>query len=290
MKTLITALIIYLGLAQAIFAMDLSLSSQTLRLGDVIRLDVHSNTAIKRSNITFNKKRFELFLEKQSGNQYHYMAYIAASRKATPGHYTLKVDIQSTGIESVYQHYKITLDYPAKRDTGKVNLSKSGKKAASDRSDYQKEGALLAKVFSTKSNTSYIDGAFKLPAKGRFSSAFAKLRTYNNGSQSSHAGLDISNKRGTTIVAPEAGKVVLSQSLVVHGNIVAIDHGFGVQSVFAHLDSRLVKEGDIVKRGQKIGKMGDTGVASGVHVHWGVSVQNVRVDPVFWLDKRSHFL
>ena len=77
--------------------------------------------------------------------------------------------------------------------------------------------------------------------------------------------------------------MVLSEELTIHGHTVMIDHGFGVVSVFCHLDSRLVRNRKKVSKGDPIGTMGMTGVASGVHLHWGVSVQNVRVNPLYWL-------
>ena len=178
----------------------------------------------------------------------------------------------------------MTLNHPATPKKGKVNLTKKAKKIASKTKDYSTEGSLLAKKFKLKTDEQYFNGPFIKPAKGRISSGFATMRTYNNGRTHSHAGIDIANSEGTTILAPQDGVVVLSTDLSIHGGTMLIDHGFGVVSVFCHLEKRLQSAGTFVTKGTKIATMGMTGVVSGVHLHWGLSVQNVRVNPLYWLD------
>ena len=146
---------------------------------------------------------------------------------------------------------------------------------------------MLNKLFSKKTNKKYFSGSFEKPASGRISSGFGKIRTYNNGRVNSHAGVDIANKKGSPIKAPQNGVVLLSKTLNIHGNTVVLDHGLGVVSIYCHLNKRHVKKGAYVKKDQKIGAMGRTGVASGVHLHWGLSVQNVRVNPLFWTSKNA---
>ena len=125
---------------------------------------------------------------------------------------------------------------------------------------------------------------FILPTQGKFSSTFGAKRTYNGETQWQHVGLDIANIKGTPIVAPNSGKVVLIESLKEHGNTIIIDHGFGVLSVFNHMSKINVAKNQVVSKGDSIGEIGDTGIATGPHLHWGLSVQNVRVDPLFWIN------
>ena len=149
---------------------------------------------------------------------------------------------------------------------------------------------MIATNFKKSTKERYFNGVFLKPAPGRISSVFAKVRVYNNGRTSSHAGVDIANKPGTIITAPAPGNVILSERLKVHGETVMIDHGFGVVSIMCHLQKRYVKVGEFLSASQHIGEMGMTGVASGVHLHWGLSVQNVRVDPLYWISKEVSFL
>ncbi|KAF0200512.1 MAG: lysostaphin, partial [bacterium] len=68
------------------------------------------------------------------------------------------------------------------------------------------------------------------------------------------------------------------------GNCIFLDHGHGIISAYLHLSSVMVKEGDIVKKGQIIGKVGSTGIASGPHLHWGMYVLGKTVDPLVWVN------
>ena len=80
--------------------------------------------------------------------------------------------------------------------------------------------------------------------------------------------------------------IILTDSLAVHGKTIMIDHGHNVVSVFNHLDSILVKEGAFVRKGTQVATMGNTGNSTGPHLHWGLSVNNVRVNPLPWVEKK----
>jgi murein DD-endopeptidase MepM/ murein hydrolase activator NlpD len=95
--------------------------------------------------------------------------------------------------------------------------------------------------------------------------------------------MNSAQKEKSNILAINAGQVVLAQSFQVFGGTVVIDHGQGIHSLYYHLSKILVQPGQMVKKGQVLGKMGTTGVSSGVHLHLGISVYNVRVDPRQWL-------
>ena len=101
-----------------------------------------------------------------------------------------------------------------------------------------------------------------------------------------HRGLDYAGAAGSAVVAPAAGKVALvgtvSQGFRVHGNVIGIDHGQGVTSIFMHLSQINVKEGDIVKAGERIGAVGSTGASTGPHLHWGLYVNGQSIDPTPW--------
>ncbi len=130
------------------------------------------------------------------------------------------------------------------------------------------------------------EGIFISPAEGRISSPFGARRVYDGGTASwRHRGVDIANVEGTAIVAPGSGKVVLSETMRVHGETVILDHGQGVFSIFNHFDKRFVEVGDEVEKGQTIGLMGETGLATGPHLHWGLYVGGVPVAPLEWVER-----
>jgi murein DD-endopeptidase MepM/ murein hydrolase activator NlpD len=99
-----------------------------------------------------------------------------------------------------------------------------------------------------------------------------------------HAGIDIPARQGAPIVAPAAGVVADVGDYVLSGHTVLIDHGQGAVSAYFHLDTALVSKGDIIRAGQRIGRVGSTGLATGPHLHYGLYLHGKDVDPVAWRD------
>ena len=119
-------------------------------------------------------------------------------------------------------------------------------------------------------------------AGGRLSGQFGAQRIYNGSPGSYHGGMDIAAATGTAFRAPADGVVVLAAkdtAFTLEGHLLMIDHGMGLNSAFLHCSELLVDEGQVVKQGQIIGKVGATGRASGPHLHWGMKWNAARVDP-----------
>jgi murein DD-endopeptidase MepM/ murein hydrolase activator NlpD len=122
---------------------------------------------------------------------------------------------------------------------------------------------------------------FQIPIEGgRISSIFGSQRILNGVPKSPHNGIDIAVPKGTPVRAMTDGKVLLSaDNFYYAGNFIIIDHGFGLNSMYLHLNESLVKKGQFVKKGEIIGKVGTTGRSTGPHLHWTVQWYNKRVDP-----------
>ncbi len=118
--------------------------------------------------------------------------------------------------------------------------------------------------------------------------AFADYRTYfHDGKEIDrqvHLGFDLARTAAAPIVAANRGKVLFADELGIYGNTVIIDHGMGLQSLYAHLSSIGVKAGDMVEREQEIGRSGKTGMALGDHLHFTMLVNGHMVNPVEWWD------
>jgi murein DD-endopeptidase MepM/ murein hydrolase activator NlpD len=123
-------------------------------------------------------------------------------------------------------------------------------------------------------------------------SAFADRRTYvykgKEVDQQTHLGFDLASLAGNPVVAANRGKVLYADDLGIYGNCVIIDHGMGVQSLYAHLSSIGVKVGDMVNKEQTLGRSGMTGLAGGDHLHFTMLVNGKMVNPVEWWD--SHWI
>ena len=126
---------------------------------------------------------------------------------------------------------------------------------------------------------------FIWPAKGRISGRFGSQRVYQGEPGAYHSGLDIATgTSGTPYVAPADGVVILAaeRPFSLEGNLLMIDHGMGLNSAFLHSSQILVKEGDHVKQGQVIGRIGMTGRATGPHLHWSIKWSDARLDPILF--------
>jgi murein DD-endopeptidase MepM/ murein hydrolase activator NlpD len=121
-----------------------------------------------------------------------------------------------------------------------------------------------------------------------FTSRFGSRRTYigkgtDLRAEGFHTGLDFGGGTGLPITAPAAGRVVFTESLTVRGNATILDHGWGVYSGFWHQSEFKVQVGELVQQGQVIGLVGETGRATGAHLHWELWVNGIQVDPLDWL-------
>lgn len=121
---------------------------------------------------------------------------------------------------------------------------------------------------------------FVRPVPDAANSSFGTRSVYNGAPRSPHGGTDFLSPSGRPVQAPNAGRVMLAGPLYFTGGTVVIDHGLGVLSLFAHLSSIGVHEGDVVKTGDVIGEVGATGRVTGPHLHWAVRVGGARVDPL----------
>lgn len=126
---------------------------------------------------------------------------------------------------------------------------------------------------------------FIAPVEGRISGEFGNQRIFNGVPKNPHTGTDIAAPEGTPVKASGDGKVILSgKDYFYTGNMVIIDHGQGLQTIYAHLKEAKVKKGDFVSQGDVIGTVGKTGRVTGAHLHWGASLNNVRFRPHSLLD------
>ena len=118
------------------------------------------------------------------------------------------------------------------------------------------------------------------PVPGEISSAFGLRRMFNGQPRSRHKGLDLRGAAGAPVLAAADGTVALAEELYFSGNVVYIDHGLGLFSMYAHLSAIDVRPGQHVSRGQTLGRVGSTGRSTGPHLHLGCYALGTAVDPV----------
>ncbi|MDD3352504.1 peptidoglycan DD-metalloendopeptidase family protein [Zoogloea sp.] len=123
----------------------------------------------------------------------------------------------------------------------------------------------------------------ELPASGRLSSRFGLRRIFNGEPRAPHTGLDVAAPIGAPVRAPADGIVSLVEEFYFNGKTVFVDHGQGLVSMVCHLDASTVEVGQDVRRGEQIGRVGNTGRTTGPHLHWSVYLNGAAVDPALFI-------
>jgi murein DD-endopeptidase MepM/ murein hydrolase activator NlpD len=142
----------------------------------------------------------------------------------------------------------------------------------------EKENKKLNDIWQTVSEKVW-EGKFVPPLENEISTVFGTKRVMNEKWTSVHRGMDIRGKEGEQVRASNSGKVVLSEGLFYGGNTLVLDHGQGIFSIYMHLSGFSVKTGDIVSKGDAIGLVGSSGRSTGPHLHFGVKVAGINVNP-----------
>jgi peptidase M23-like protein len=139
----------------------------------------------------------------------------------------------------------------------------------------------LREIFDQVTPEKLWTGGFRVPLDGVDTGGnFGKRRILNGQPGSPHSGVDFPALTGTPVHATQNGRVALAQELFFSGNTVVVDHGLGVYTFYGHLSEIDVKVGDELQSGQVLGKVGATGRVTGPHLHWGLTVERARVNPL----------
>jgi len=218
-----------------------------------------------------------------SGNSVS-VALLGIPSTITPGRYTLVMDADQ-GRAQWHLEKTITVTellFPEQR----INLSDKMNTLYNDASDRKKTEArrLWAILTSFNKSSVFQTTSFTTPLEeGVPTAGFGDRRRFHrpDGSESSsiHFGLDLWSEKGTPVKAAGSGRVVLAQERYLTGNSVIIEHLPGVYTLYYHMDSLAVREGEMVRQGAVIGSVGDTGFATGDHLHWELRVGATPVNP-----------
>ena len=237
----------------------------------VVPLAVNGESA---PTATFNGERVLVVREKQ-----RWQAVVGLALTLEPGKHTLTV--RHEGAET-HTSFRVS---PKKYQTQRLTITNKRhvEPSSADQARIKQDSEIIENAFATWSDTLADNLRFDVPAKGPFSSRFGLRRILNNQPRQPHSGLDIAAPEGTPITAPAAALVLNTGDYFYTGNTVFLDHGQGLVSMYIHLSRVDVEQGMRVARGQRIGLVGKTGRTTGAHLHWAVSLNNARVDPMLFL-------
>jgi len=169
-------------------------------------------------------------------------------------------------------------------DPDKVVLSKKDALRAAE------ERKIIAAVYKEGSaDIPYFEAPFGRPVPENVTSVYGIRRIFNKQQKGQHLGVDFAAREGTPVKSSNRGRVVFTGDLFYAGNIVIIDHGLGIYTIYAHLSKIDVAKPDIVEKGEGIGLSGRTGRVTGPHVHWGVRVMGELSDGQSILEASTGF-
>lgn len=271
---------------------DIRLSHNTLRQGQTLKVQLLTKRALKSSTIKLSRNTYRIFYKGRSKktHRYIYYAHVGISRKLPPKRYSLRVHLRYQNGSQYRTRYKFWVTNGQFKKEH-IKLSKKKQSLATNYTSLRSENITLSKVLKKRTFRRYFTFPFINPvSKGRITSPFGRMRIYNGIPSWSHSGVDFGKHLNANILASNHGKVAYTGKLTVHGNTIIVDHGWGIMTIYQHLNRILVKPGQRVRKGTVIGKMGSTGIATGPHLHWGFIVQSVRVDPLYWTHRKRKFL
>jgi murein DD-endopeptidase MepM/ murein hydrolase activator NlpD len=208
-----------------------------------------------------------------------WFALAGVSLETKPGTYPIELQAETTAGPTISFQKKFRVQrqrYP------RVPLKVPDRYTApspEDQRQIEQDKEAKTEVLKTASAEREWEGSFAPPVNAEISGVFGVERVFNGTVQSAHQGLDFRAPTGTPVAAVNRGRVILARPMFFEGNWVVIDHGQGLLTLYLHLSSFSVKEGDEVSKGQPIGLSGGTGRATGPHLHLAVRWQGVYLNP-----------
>lgn len=227
-------------------------------------------------------KRELMVLPATEEGKYYIVAGIGLNQKAqTPFKVTIREGKKEQFHTFILDDKAYEKQFITMKNTRKVSPEKQ------DMKRIQEESRRSRNALALFSKRKFKDLSMVQPVDVKISDDFGKRRFFNNKPRRPHSGVDMPAPVGTKIVAPLAGKIVEIGDFFFNGNVIFIDHGMGLVSMYCHMHKFDVAKGQMVQKGQKIGEVGATGRVTGPHLHWGVSLNGAMVDPrLFFVNKK----
>ena len=265
------------GLSAAAPSLDVGHQARSVQPGEVVVLEVRPSEPVVTVQATAFGSTIRFFSDGSGGV---WRGVVGIDLEARPDDYPVAVRATLGNGDTLRATYVLSVA-PKEFPTRRLSVNPSFVNPPADVLDrIGREASRQREIFQTSSAERQWEGGFLRPVPGDSTSSFGRRSVYNGEPRSPHSGTDFRAGEGTPIAAPNAGTVVLAGDLYFSGNVVIIDHGWGLYSYFAHLSSIDVGEGETIEVGQRVGAVGATGRVTGPHLHWTVRLNDARVDPL----------
>jgi murein DD-endopeptidase MepM/ murein hydrolase activator NlpD len=277
MKSLVLLLLLF-ALNFRAWAFEIHLSTTVPTQGDTLAVEVKGVERENKYSCWFNAREYSLYPIEGGSLR----ALIGLPYNFVPGRYAVLIAEMGKGREKRKKYELLTVRrkvFPVSY----VNLTPEKRRLIGSPLN-KRERDLISTALKIEKKKQNWEGKFILPVKGKIVGKYGVKRIAGKEFLWSHKGVDLKVPQGTPVQTANSGEVILAEErFYLHGKTVTIDHGQGITTIYLHLKSINVKKGDRVSKGQIIGSVGETGLATGPHLHWGLYVHGVPVDPLPWV-------
>ncbi|MGI9291537.1 MAG: M23 family metallopeptidase [Gammaproteobacteria bacterium] len=243
--------------------------------GQVIRVDLPAEPELETVSIAWQSQQVQM-----APAELGWFALLGVDLDVSPGSYEAEAVLSYTDNREVRRAVSIKVKPKDYRTTRLEVESKYVELSPENKQRTAKERRQINATYATTAAKPYWSEDFIVPIKGATGGRnFGHRRVFNDQPRAPHSGADLRAATGTEVLAANRGKVLLTGDFFFNGKSVFIDHGMGVLSMYLHLSEIGVEAGQIVERGEVLGRAGATGRVTGPHLHWGVKVTGARVDP-----------
>ena len=279
MKSLIIVLLLLILNFRA-WAFEIRLSTTVPTQGDTLAVEVKGVEKGRKYSCWFNAREYPLYLIEEGSLR----ALIGLPYNLVPGRYAVLIAEMGKGREKRKKYELLTVGrkvFPVSH----VNLTPEKRRLIGSPLNKRERDLISTALKIEKKNQNW-EGKFILPVEGKIVGKYGVKRITGKEFLWSHKGVDLKVPEGTLVRVANSGEVILAEEgFYLHGKTVTIDHGQGITTIYLHLKSINVRKGDKVTKGQIIGRVGETGLATGPHLHWGLYVHGVPVDPLPWVER-----
>ena len=251
--------------------------------GQVLVVKVKGEEQATEVKGTFLSRTIPFFREFRPGEPAGYIGLLGIDMQDDPGTYELAVEVKQ-GEQAKQLSFNVLV---AKEKFAIEHLKLPKEKVDLDEKSvarWKSEQEQVKQALAENSRMKLWHSNFMEPVNGKRTGIFGSVRIMNGQARNPHNGEDIGAPLGTDVVDTNDGVVRITVDHIFSGRGIYVDHGLGFYSMYFHLSEILVKDGDLVRAGQLIGKVGATGRATGPHLHWGVKLNGARVNPYTLLD------